>query len=199
MDQLDEFHSLLFEKGQDVALRYITRDGRPGMTWACKLVQDSSQLLALFIPRGAPHKRWSREGPQATLADRSWGADTLRLMFPGRAHSVWLLWRPDGGFAGYYVKMEEPFRRTPIGFDTNDHSLDIVVAPDLTWSWKALDVLADQQRAGKFSAALTQQIQREGQNVVDAIERRLRATGLRATRRTLVAQWCHWHWLDLGR
>ena len=34
-----------------------------------------------------------------------------------------------GRFSGYYVNFEEPYRRTGIGFDTNDHTLDILVTP----------------------------------------------------------------------
>lgn len=36
-----------------------------------------------------------------------------------------------------YVNIEEPWQRTPIGFDSRDHLLDIVVTVDLsTWHWK---------------------------------------------------------------
>src|SRR5258708_7659187 len=101
------------------------------MTSAGPLVQERPHLVAPDPPREPPHKRWTAGPTGRVLADSAWWADTLRLMFSGRSHSVWLTWRPDGGFVGYYVNLEEPFRRTRIGFDTNDHTLDIVVTPGL--------------------------------------------------------------------
>ncbi len=155
--------------GDDAVLRYITRDGRPGMTWGCRVVEDRPDLLALYLPKETPHKRWSAGPNGRELADSAWWADTLRLMFPGRAHSVWLTWRPEG-FVGYYVNLEEPFRRTPIGFDTNDHTLDIVVKPDLQWSWKDETLLQDQERRGDYSTALVEEIRREAAAVIAVIE-----------------------------
>jgi hypothetical protein len=94
-------------------------------------------------------------------------------MFPGRAHSVWLSWSPaDGTFIGYYVNLEEPFRRTAIGFDTNDHTLDIVVAPDLRWSLKDEAVLTDRERDGTYSRGLIEAIRAEAASVIAGIESR---------------------------
>jgi predicted RNA-binding protein associated with RNAse of E/G family len=93
-------------------------------------------------------------------------------MFPGRAHSVWLTWRPDGEFVGFYVNLEEPFRRTPIGFDTNDHTLDIVVTPDLQWSWKDELLLEEQASRGEYSAGLVEAIRGEAALVIATIESR---------------------------
>lgn len=157
---------------RDVALRYITRDGRPGMTWACKVVEDREDLVALYIPQGTPHKRWTRRGGERVLADVPWMMHTLRLMFPGRGHSVWLNWADEHEFVGYYVNLEEPFRRTPIGLDTNDHTLDVVVAPDLSWSWKDAELLAERERRGDYSTALVDEIREEANLVIRAIERR---------------------------
>jgi len=86
------------ELRNDAVLRSITRDGRPGVTWGCRVVEDRSDLLALYLPKETPHKRWSAGPNGRELADSTWWADTLRLMFPGRAHSVWLTWRPEGFF-----------------------------------------------------------------------------------------------------
>ena len=126
--------------GEEVVLRYITRvDGVPGMTWPARVVRDDD-VLALYVPRGTAVMTWRRSTDgQRELVEQEWRRDMLRLMFPGQAHSVWLFWEGDDRhFARYYVNMEEPFRRTAIGVDTNDHALDIVVEPDLTWVWKDL-------------------------------------------------------------
>jgi len=170
--------SPLWRPGDSVALRYITRDGKPGMSWPYRVVEDRGDFVALFIPRGAIYKQWGRspEG-ERTLVDGAWRHDVLRLMFAGRRHSVWLFWRRGDyedrrRFSSYYVNMEEPFRRTPIGFDTNDHVLDVVVAPDLSWQWKDDDQLADRVRAGVFPAAFAAEVRAEGERVIAALERR---------------------------
>jgi len=46
-------------------------------------------------------------------------------------HAIWVFWRgPQREFAGWYVNLQEPFRRTSRGVDTQDLELDIVIAPD---------------------------------------------------------------------
>jgi predicted RNA-binding protein associated with RNAse of E/G family len=164
--------------GDAVALRYITRDGKPGMSWPYRVVADREDLVALYIPRGAVYKRWGADPAtgQRVLVDGEWRRDVLRLMFPGEHHSVWLFWEHDGdgrrAFSSYYVNMEEPFRRTAIGFDTNDHMLDVVVTPDLRWSWKDEDVMADRVRQGVYPAEFADFVRAEGERVIADVERR---------------------------
>jgi hypothetical protein len=95
-------------------------------------------------------------------------------MFPGRAHSVWLFWT-DGNYgrrlSKYFINMEEPFRRTPIGFDTQDHTLDVVVQPDLSWTWRDEDELENHVVEGFFTADLANAARAEGISVVEEILR----------------------------
>jgi hypothetical protein len=164
-----------WQPGDSVAVRYITRDGKPGMSWPFVVVQDTADLVALFIPQGALHKRWTGTGPNRHLEDQRWRNDTVRLMYPGAHHSIWPTWNTEAGqrrFTGYYVNMEEPFRRTPIGFDTNDHMLDIVVAPDLSWQWKDEAIMADRVTQGVYSAEFAAAARAEGERVIEAIEHR---------------------------
>ncbi len=164
-----------FGEGAAVALRYITRDGRPGMSWPAIVARDDDSLVALYIPAGTLHKRWSGAGPERKLEDVPWRVDTLRLMYPGAHHSVWVTWERDGEarrLRGFYVNMEEPFRRTSIGFDTNDHMLDILVTPDLAWQWKDEEVVSDWVARGLYSAEFAAAIREEGERVVAAIQAR---------------------------
>jgi len=165
-----------WEPGDPVVLRYITRDGKPGMCWPYTVVEDRDDLVALYIPRSAVHKRWVQDGAGArALVDTPWRSDTLRLMFPGAGHSVWLFFDVSDAerrFTAYYVNMEEPFRRTEIGFDTNDHMLDIVVTPELQWRWKDEDVMEDRVRSGVYPQDFADAVRAEGERVIEAIEER---------------------------
>ncbi len=158
-------------------LRYIMRSGAPGMSWACRVVEDSGDRVALFIPQGATYMRWSSpaDGPRH-LEPGPWRRDMLRFMFPGELFSIWLFWeRGDGEarhFTGYYINMEEPFRRTEIGFDTNDHALDVVVAPDLSWRWKDAEEFDDRVRNGIYSPEFGDSVWAAAKDALARLERR---------------------------
>lgn len=121
-----------FAYGDVIVLRYITTDGRIEMCWPCRVVQDGPDILAIYIAAGSLYKA----GPKKAAAEKRrmhkskvppgeyvWRRETLRLMLPGRRHSVFLFWDDVGGrrtFSYYFVNMEEPFRRTAAGIDTQD-------------------------------------------------------------------------------
>jgi len=170
-----------WQPGDEVVLRYITRQERPGMSWPARVVEDRDDLLALYIPEGATTKQWrgvrdamgqpvSRE-----LVDIPWRRDTLRLMYPGADHSIWLSWRREAGervFHGYYLNMEEPFRRTEIGVDTNDHTLDVVVAPDLSWVWKDDDQLTERAAHGVYVPAFAEHLRERARLALKRLDAR---------------------------
>ena len=105
----------------------VWRDVHRGRVWraqACRVVEDSDELIALWIPSGTPTflpidlegKRiripvgdWELE-PVA-----SWTRDAVCLARPGRAHSIYVFWR-EGTFEHWYVNFEDPLRRTPVGY-----------------------------------------------------------------------------------
>ncbi|HZS87416.1 MAG TPA: DUF402 domain-containing protein [Chloroflexota bacterium] len=93
---------------------------------------------------------------------------------PGEAHSIGLFWREaEGVFRYWYVNLEAPWRRSVVGFDTWDHALDLVVAPDLSsWEWKDEDEFAWWQGVGIISAAEAKAIRAEAERAIEAIERR---------------------------
>jgi hypothetical protein len=148
------------------------------------VVEDSSELLALFIAAGSPYKAGPKRSARAKRAaprhDRPpdeyfWRSDTLRLMFPGACHSVWLFWSHEDGqrrLRKYFVNLEEPFRRTAVGFDTQDHTLDIEITPELEWQWRDEDELENHVTEGFYTRALATAARAEGQRVVQAIVRR---------------------------
>ncbi len=171
-------------RGAIAVLRYVTTDGRIEICWPCRVVEDRDDLVALFIAAGSPYKA----GPKKTAAEKRdppgrvlppdeyfWRTDTLRLMFPGQSHSVSLSWGPQAAprrLLKYFVNMEEPFRRTAVGFDTQDHTLDIEVTPELTWRWRDEQELANHVKEGFYTVGLAKAVRAEGERAIDAIRRR---------------------------
>jgi hypothetical protein len=138
-----------------VAVRRYFRGPHLNMAQATRVVQRSAEGLLLWVPVGAGFAtRYHADGTamreepievvgQGRLAVSAWRErDVLMLVRPGRSHSVW--WFFDRGrFDGWYVNLEQPPTfwddGTTTGFDTIDHSLDLLVAPDRTTAWKDED------------------------------------------------------------
>jgi predicted RNA-binding protein associated with RNAse of E/G family len=167
-----------FRPGESVALRYVTDEPRLEMCWPCRVVADDGDLTALFIAEGtryraepkqtAAEKRAARHAP-LPRGEFVWRQDTLRLMFPGRRHAVLLFWRRDGDareLERYFVNMEEPFQRTRVGFDTQDHTLDIEVTPKLEARWRDEAELESHVAHGFFTRARAAAIRAEGEAVL---------------------------------
>jgi predicted RNA-binding protein associated with RNAse of E/G family len=154
--------------------------GFPGI-----LVADDADVVAIYLP---PHTRyWSVAGPRESylervlagdweLEERTWGPPgnwTLWVTPTEAAHSVAMFWWPSGDLQAWYVNLQEPLTRTRFGFDTCDHVLDIVVAPDLsTWEWKDEAEFAHAQAIGLLSGDQARAIRQEGERVIDRIEQR---------------------------
>lgn len=153
-------------------VRYITRvGGAVGMTWPFRVVYDNDDLVALWIPKGSVGRTWAQSRHGRELVDSMWRRATLRLMFPGRQYSVWLFWEDESGtFETYYVNLEEPLRRTKVGFDTNDHTLDIVVTPRLTWRWKDREEFERTVADGHYSKEFAGTVESAAADVVRLIE-----------------------------
>ena len=76
-----------------MVLRYVGHDDGVLLAWPHIVAQDADQLTALYIPEGTRRSQVDPLDPARPLADEVWRRfNTLRLMFPGRAHSVWLFW-----------------------------------------------------------------------------------------------------------
>lgn len=169
--------------GSQVVYREVWR----GKVWTAKpviVVQDTSELIALYLPVGTHWKLPSGNREQYfhylqtgewTLADGEWlPGDTLFLLIPNEAHAVHVMWKPKNReFAGWYINLQEPVRRTITGFDFMDQELDIVVKPDLSeWVWKDGEHLARAQTDGRYSVSQVNAIRAEGQRVIARIQAR---------------------------
>jgi hypothetical protein len=104
-----------------------------------------------------------------------WHSNRVVWCTPLRAaHSVGHFWdAASGEFLGYYINLQAPLRRSPFGFDSLDHVLDIVVNPDGAWHWKDEDELADAVELGLFTPAQAHEIRAEGERAIAALLRKL--------------------------
>ena len=118
-----------------------------GFVFACCVLSDEPELIAVVQPTGAPvaHRSGVRGGPRgrsmvpdgwdgATRVVEAWGGPpSVRVHPVGRSYSVIRWWNADDSrHEGWYVNLEQPWVRTPIGFDSRDHVLDVLVADDLS-------------------------------------------------------------------
>ena len=167
----------MWRSGEAIVRREIWR-GRPWMGTTLLVVDDSPALLATYLPEGAPFEFPPGEWPGGRHpwhARPAWqGHGTLMLHRPGDAYAVWVFWEGDDRrFAAWYVNLQEPFARTPIGFDTLDHELDLIVHPDGRIERKDEELLAARVLEGRFTLGEADAIRAEGER----IEAELRAGG----------------------
>lgn len=156
----------------DVVWRDIWR-GRVWRAQAFRLLEESSERIALWSPAEAPvFLPTDSEGRRLRIPAEGWtleqtaaGRESLCLARPRESHSIWLFWDDEQRFSHWYVNLEEPLRRTPIGFDTFDHKLDLIVQPNGSWRWKDEDELEEAARRGILDAA---EVRAEGERVLAA-------------------------------
>ena len=167
-----------FESGRSIALREIWR----GRIWSARpatVVRDADDLLMLYVtppmrwmcPR-APDGRWLRlPGTEWELGERVWESTRgLSFAWPGAPHAALLFWDEALVPRTWYVNLQEPLRRTEVGFDYMDEELDALVALDgSSWSWKDEDELAEAVRRGNISEARAAELPLEGEALVRRI------------------------------
>lgn len=172
-----------YDVGQVLLRRYV-RGGRYVWVQPMRVVRDDDAGLLLWHPAGSEYARvvdadgnTQHELPldrmrQPRLARRPWlGYDILVLMPPGAAYSVWWFFT-EGKFTGWYVNLEDPYRRHEDGVDTVDWVLDLWVEPDLTWRWKDEDEFdAVTGNLLYFDAAKAAEVRATGRAVVEVVAR----------------------------
>jgi len=168
----------LWHAGQRVTLRFVQR-GVVRSAQASLVVEDGPKRTVLYMPMGTlaqnsqiDFETGAIDGPRAAV----WhSTDVLRLIEPGAMHMISLMFQGGGGpLLCWYVDFIDPVRRTGDGFVTWDLSLDIVVAPNMRWQWKDEDHFAHIQRLGWVSPEKATAIRREGERVIERIERKSR-------------------------
>ena len=147
------------------------RDLHHGRVWraqACRIVEESPETIALWIPAGAPAQVPAGglriPGDDWELEEKRNRRDQVCVARPGRAHSIYLFWDDDGGLDEWYVNFERPLRRSPVGFDTFDEKLDLIVRADGKYRWKDEDEL---EQAAALGLLDPDEVRAEAQRVLE--------------------------------
>ena len=163
-----------WQRGDVIVHREVWR-GTPWLASPVVVVDDTPEVLVTYLPEATPFAfPPSADGrPHPWAGKRSWyGHGVLALRRPGEAYSVQHFWDgPERRFLGWYLNLEEPFRRTPSGYDTQDLELDVWIPVDDAWRLKDEDLLDDRVRDGRYTeeqAAATRAI---GDQIVAMLER----------------------------
>ncbi|WP_158846335.1 DUF402 domain-containing protein [Saccharothrix deserti] len=153
----------------DVALRREVLHGKPWAVTPTRVVLDEPDLLLVFtapdVAFGFPPHHWPHHWQ--TLGRTHWrGTGKLQMHRPGDAYSVDLYWHgEERRFAGWYLNLQDPFRRTPLGFDTLDHALDFWVPVEGDWEELDRDEFEQQVAEGKYTAEQAESINATGKEI----------------------------------
>jgi len=163
--------------GSPILLREIWQ----GKVWTARpvtVVQDTDDTIVLYMRPGTvyKHPRTLAGAPVPYLLPDAWrlvdvewyGGGALYLSLPGAWYMLILFFADDRVTPpSWYVNLQDPLRRTRLGFDYLDQELDIVLAPDLpTWQWKDEEKFADLRRRGLISAAKARRLREVGEQVL---------------------------------
>jgi hypothetical protein len=188
----------LFQPGETVVRREIMR-GEVWFAYPSICVSDDGDQLVTFLPGGTHFGFPSQgafpagEHPWKAAGHTFWnGHGMLAIHWAEVDHAIFVFWNNGGaslsGSAAaaarhdsplspgeervrdcWYFNLQDAPRRTPIGFDTVDHELDIVWkngAP--TWEWKDVDEFA---ATGELRyPGRTHEIQAEGDRIAKALD-----------------------------
>jgi predicted RNA-binding protein associated with RNAse of E/G family len=178
--------------GEHATLRGIGR--QVYWTYPTIIVQDTSDLVVLYQPAGVlgkntDHRPTPKEvisSEKINVVDHQWTrTDLLMLIVPEESFSTYIMWETGTkNIDCWYINLQEPIRRTSIGFDTTDNWLDVVISPDMNeWHWKDEDEFTAAQNVGLYSAEKAREIWAEGEKAVQLVTKE---------RRALYEQWKEW-------
>ena len=170
-----------WQQGDQIVLREIFR----GRIWSGRpytIVEDTPQRFIIYMGVGVRWMRPVRRNSSAirgrelhwTLREAVWPIEALRIVTPGRHHSVLLLWTEEfREFLKWYVNLEDPLTHSAVGFDYLDQFLDIEIAPDLSaWNWKDEDELEDAVANGLMTPQRADLIRAEGIRVIETLDKK---------------------------
>ncbi|MFG3013369.1 DUF402 domain-containing protein [Streptomyces cinerochromogenes] len=165
-----------FSPGQVIVRRELL-DGKPWITYPVRVVEDSDELLAVYLAQGTPMTfgsgpfSWGPH-PWQAIADTWQSPGVLQLQRPGDLYAVWVFWSDDRSRHDWYVNFQRPFRRTTHGIDTLDLELDIRVPGDGgPYRWKDVDHFESRAQAGGFAAGEADRVREAARELTRALDR----------------------------
>jgi len=134
--------------------------------------------LVSYIPVGSPFGfpdgKWPTPNGRHPWSDRRhWqGHGCLMIDKPDCPYSVFHFWHgPKREFLCWYINLQEPFRRTDIGYDTQDLELDVVVYPDGRWTLKDDELMDQRVLEGRWTKIRVAQIRNTGFEIVTRLKK----------------------------
>lgn len=161
--------------GDAVLIRSVWR-GR--VRWAVpqRFVGTDEDRLVFYRAQGSQVKGMERDAEGRylrqwlrgdDLVDYTWSlGPVLQLVRPHEGHTVEVCWDPAWSLGCWYVNLQAPLRRTPLGFDMTDWALDIRIEPDGTWAWKDEDDFNEAIALGILSEDSAAAVRAEGERVI---------------------------------
>lgn len=141
------------------------------------VVEDAPELVAVYLPSGAPFRfvpgPWPTEtGMHPWHPAESWsGHGMLMLQRPGDPYGVWLFWRGDEReLVAWYLNIHE-WSRVPDGFAIRDLELDVVLRPDGSYVFKDEDLVDFRVAEGRMSAADAEHARAVGRDLAAMLDR----------------------------
>ncbi|MER7986062.1 DUF402 domain-containing protein [Streptomyces noursei] len=160
----------------EVILRREVLDGRVWLMYPVRVIEDHGDLLAVHLAHGTPLTygpgpfRWGPH-PWQRVGDTWRSEDVVQLQRPGDGYAVWTR-HHEGVFAGWYVNFQQPFRRTPAGFDTLDQELDLWIPADGgPHRWKDRREFEDRAASGGFTPDEAAAVRAEAARVTALVDR----------------------------
>lgn len=155
-----------WQRGEPIVRREVWR-GKPWMGTVVLVVEDAPDLLVTYLPEGAPFAFPDGDWPGGRHPWHGRGAwaghGVLMLHRPGDAYAVWHFWEgASRRFTGWYLNLQDPFRRHCDGFDTMDHELDVWIPAGGVWRFKDAHLLAERVAEGRFTSEEVTSFRRTG-------------------------------------
>ena len=171
----------------------VRREVLPNGPWEgslVKIIEDSPERLISYIPEGSPlgfpDGDWpTPDGTHPWSTRNAWhGHGCLMIQRPEDEYAIWHFWLGSKReFLCWYINLQEPFRRTSIGYDTQDLELDFIVYPDGRWEIKDDELMDQRIREGRWSEERVAEIRAEGATI---------AARLEAGERWWPKEYCNW-------
>jgi hypothetical protein len=167
---------MAWQPGEVIVWREVLNDGRPWAAHTVYVVEDSDELLATYLPTGTPFgfaagKFPTPDGKHPWQGRIGWtGHGRLAIQRPNDDYAVFVYWHgAERSLRFWYVNIQEAYRRTAIGIDTQDLELDIVVGLDGTFEFKDAEVMADRVAEGRFDPDQVSAIEKIGDELADRL------------------------------